>query len=226
MIETMMIDKNVLRQLNKGIREYEKQGIEPPNAIRKYQEKLNDFYDKNHLRVKHGQFTTSDKLNMEQWDELSDIANAFIHDNDVKFLGDYEGILESGKFNKFKDIKNVDDLIDRMDKLQLEYNGVKILDVMSSDQIIEVFGFAKKHNISEDDMLKRIMKLHGKGERAIYGEDLQKKIYESYLGTEKPKKGKMGGVKKAGGKGNVSSVTIKSDKSNTGRRKAKKKRKS
>lgn len=230
------ITKDVLREINKGIKEFKKEGYTTPKPIQKHLETLNDFYDRNHLRVRHNQFTTSDKLNMEQWEELSEITKSFLEDNDVHFLEDYQNILDSGKFNKFKnlkgkkEIKDVQTLIDRMDMLSEEVDGVKLNNLLSSNQIIEVFNFAKRHNISESDMMDTIINEHSTGKKPLYGDDLQKKIYESYLGTEKPKKGKMGTnqhatSKKGGDKGNGTSVTIKKDKSNTGRRKTTKKRK-
>ena len=219
----MFITKDVLREINKGIKEFKKEGYTTPVAIEKHLEKLNDFYDKNNLRVAHNQFTTSDKLNMEQWEELSNITKSFLEDSDVHFLEDYKNILASGKFDKFKNIKgdeeitDVQTLIDRMDKLVDDVNGVKLTNLLSSNQIIEVFNFASKHNISESDMMKTIIKKHGKGQRAIYGDDLQKKIYESYIGTEKPKRGKMGG------ESNGKTITIKSNRNKSGNRKTTKK---
>lgn len=219
----MFITKDVLREINKGIKEFKKEGYTTPVAIEKHLEKLNDFYDKNNLRVAHNQFTTSDKLNTEQWEELSNITKSFLEDSDVHFLEDYKNILASGKFDKFKNIKgdeeitDVQTLINRMDKLVDDVNGVKLTNLLSSNQIIEVFNFASKHNISESDMMKTIIKKHGKGQRAIYGDDLQKKIYESYVGTEKPKRGKMGG------ESNGKTITIKSNKNKSGNRKTTKK---
>ena len=139
----------LFKTLNAEMREFQKAGVELPNEIKKYQLKVNQFYERNKLNVVNDQFTIRAKLTHDQENELVDIAKAMTDDNNVHFLTDYKNILETNKMKRFG-ATDLDSLIKRMDFLANEQSEVLIKNSLSSSQILEVYTWGKNKNLSDE----------------------------------------------------------------------------
>ena len=166
----------LFKTLNAEMREFQKAGVELPNEIKKYQLKVNQFYERNKLNVVNDQFTIRAKLTHDQENELVDIAKAMTDDNNVHFLTDYKNILETNKMKRFG-ATDLDSLIKRMDFLANEQSEVLIKNSLSSSQILEVYTWGKNKNLSDEQIDKLVLdKIKTTG---LTGSSLHKSIYKS-----------------------------------------------
>lgn len=196
--------KEYFQTMNNEIREFNRKGLPVPNEIRKYQTEIQMFYKENNISNKQGLFSTSNKLNKSQQDELFDIAERMRKDKDVHFVTDYENMLESGKFDRFG-IDNTKDLIKHLDFLNNAQDEEVIKNILTSSQIIEIFSVGSKNKYTDDELMKMILdKYKNEG---VVGSSLHEAIYKSINKSKnKPKEPMLGrdfqktsGTKKMGG---------------------------
>ena len=198
----MQSEENVkfFRELNKGIKDFNRKGVTVPAEIQKYQRMVNTFYEKNNLKFARNQFTVSQKLSPEQQAELDTIANQMQQDSKVLFYQDYEDILNKGSFadfDQFGEVKTVDDVIKVKDKIESLKNDSALMDSLKYQQYADIIAYKNNsprksvRNLSEDD-IKNMIAIETSLTGAS-GEVLQEKIIQELndYGKRKRSKGQI-----------------------------------
>lgn len=225
----------LFREMNVLMQQYDRAGVKMPQEVRKYRERIADIYQENNVR---GQFAKNDifprgaaidKLNPGIRDELLSIAEG-MRDNDYVYnLNDYQNYLDILKDKKFEkwEVNTVNDVIDRLDFLKNTMDSEVIKNILSSDQLMDLYDTAKNNNISEDDLLSQILEQY---EATGYmGDTLHESIYQAIEHTGKEEKAARS--VKFGGQGfseesadHVNDIKLPRSPKLSGRRKTKKKR--
>lgn len=229
-------EDSLFRDMNVLMKQYDNAGVKMPQEIRKYRERISDLYQENNIK---GQFAKNDifprgaaidKLNPGVRDELRSIAEGMMDNDYVYNLHDYENymdILKDKKFEKW-DVNNINDVIDRLDFLKNTMDSEVIKNILSSDQLMDLYDTAKNNNIDEDDLLSEILEQY---EATGYmGDTLHESIYQAIEHTGREEKAAR--PVKFGGSGinkesadHVNNSPTRSSSKLTGRRKTTKKRK-
>lgn len=225
----------LFREMNVLMQQYDRSGVKLPQEIRKYRERIADIYQDNNVR---GQFAKNDifprgaaidKLNPGIKDELLSIAEG-MRDNDYVYnLNDYQNYLDILKDKKFEkwDVNTVNDVIDRLDFLKNTMDSEVVKNILSSDQLMDLYDTAKNNNISEDDLLSQIVEQY---EATGYmGDTLHESIYQAIEHTGREEKAAR--PVKFGSQGfseesadHVNDIRLPKSPKLSGRRKTKKKR--
>ena len=228
-------EDSLFRDMNVLMQQYDRAGVRMPQEIRKYRERIADIYQENNIR---GQFAKNDifprgaaidKLNPGIRDELRSIAEGMMDNNYVYNLHDYENYLDILKDKKFEkwDVTSVNDVIDRLDFLKNTMDSEVIKNILSSDQLMDLYDTAKNNNISEDDLLSQIIEQY---EATGYmGDTLHESIYQAIERSGKEEKAAR--PVKFGSQGfseesadHVNDIRLPKSPKLSGRRKTKKKR--
>lgn len=225
----------LFREMNVLMQQYDRAGVKLPQEIRKYRERIADIYQENNVK---GQFAKNDifprgaaidKLNPGIKDDLLSIAEG-MRDNDYVYnLNDYQNYLDILKDKKFEkwDVNTVNDVIDRLDFLKNTMDSEVVKNILSSDQLMDLYDTAKNNNISEDDLLSQIVEQY---EATGYmGDTLHESIYQAIERSGKEEKAAR--PVKFGGQGfseesadHVNDIRLPKSPKLSGRRKTKKKR--
>ena len=228
-------EDSLFRDMNVLMQQYDRAGVRMPQEIRKYRERIADIYQENNIR---GQFAKNDifprgaaidKLNSGIRDELRSIAEGMMDNDYVYNLHDYENYLDILKDKKFEkwDVTSVNDVIDRLDFLKNTMDSEVIKNILSSDQLMDLYDTAKNNNISEDDLLSQIIEQY---EATGYmGDTLHESIYQAIERSGKEEKAAR--PVKFGSQGfseesadHVNDIRLPKSPKLSGRRKTKKKR--
>ena len=228
-------EDSLFRDMNVLMQQYDRAGVRMPQEIRKYRERIADIYQENNIR---GQFAKNDifprgaaidKLNPGIRDELRSIAEGMMDNDYVYNLHDYENYLDILKDKKFEkwDVTSVNDVIDRLDFLKNTMDSEVIKNILSSDQLMDLYDTAKNNNISEDDLLSQIVEQY---ETTGYmGDTLHESIYQAIERSGKEEKAAR--PVKFGSQGfseesadHVNDIRLPKSPKLSGRRKTKKKR--
>jgi hypothetical protein len=187
-------EDSLFRDMNVLMQQYDRAGVRMPQEIRKYRERIADIYQENNIR---GQFAKNDifprgaaidKLNPGIRDELRSIAEGMMDNDYVYNLHDYENYLDILKDKKFEkwDVTSVNDVIDRLDFLKNTMDSEVIKNILSSDQLMDLYDTAKNNNISEDDLLRQIVEQYDA--TGYMGDTLHESIYQAIEHTGKEEK--------------------------------------
>ena len=228
-------EDSLFRDMNVLMQQYDRAGVRMPQEIRKYRERIADIYQENNIR---GQFAKNDifprgaaidKLNPGIRDELRSIAEGMMDNDYVYNLHDYENYLDILKDKKFEkwDVTSVNDVIDRLEFLKNTMDSEVIKNILSSDQLMDLYDTAKNNNISEDDLLSQIIEQY---EATGYmGDTLHESIYQAIERSGKEEKAAR--PVKFGSQGfseesadHVNDIRLPKSPKLSGRRKTKKKR--
>lgn len=228
-------EDSLFREMNVLMRQYDNAGVKLPQEIRKYRERIADIYQENNIK---GQFVKNDvfprgaaldKLNPGIRDELLSIAEG-MRDNDYVYnIDDYKAYLDILKDNKFEkwNVTTVNDVIDRLDFLKNTMDSEVIKNILSSDQLMDLYDTAKNNNISEDDLLRQIVEQYDA--TGYMGDTLHESIYQAIERSGREEKAAR--PVKFGGQGfseesadHVNDIRLPKSPKLSGRRKTKKKR--
>ena len=175
----------LFREMNVLMQQYDRAGVKLPQEIRKYRERIADIYQENNVR---GQFAKNDifprgaaidKLNPGIKDELLSIAEG-MRDNDYVYnLNDYQNYLDILKDKKFEkwDVNTVNDVIDRLDFLKNTMDSEVVKNILSSDQLMDLYDTAKNNDITEEDLLSTIVEQYDA--TGYMGYKLHESIYQA-----------------------------------------------
>ena len=168
---------------------------EQPESVKQYRDILEDFYERNgNNPADSSNFNSRVKLSTDAEEELADIATAFLNDRatDTDY---YEEFFSQDRSNwrKRMGIKNMDDLVTWLDRMERYKNDALLSAILDSEQIAELHKEAskkdKKGNVvmSEEKLYETIMDNYKKtGEEDLY----------NVVWNEIKKKGKKGKKKK------------------------------
>lgn len=158
---------------------------EQPEAVKQYRDILEDFYDRNNNNPSDtSNFNSRVKLSRDAEEELTDIATAFLNDRatDTDYYEEFFS-RERANWRKRMGIKNMDDLVNWLDRMERYKNDALLSAILDSEQIAELHKEADKKGMSEEKLYETIMDNYKKtGE-----EDLYNVVWNE---IKKPKKGK------------------------------------
>lgn len=175
----------LFREMNVLMQQYDRAGVKMPQEIRKYREHIADIYQANNVR---GQFAKNDifprgaaidKLNPGIRDELLSIAESMRDSDYVYNLKDYQNYLDILRDNKFEkwNVTTVNDVIKRLDYLKNAVDDEVIKNILSSDQLLDLYDVAHVNGISDDELFEIISDKYDDTEKT--GDTLHKLIYKS-----------------------------------------------
>lgn len=178
-------EDSLFRNMNVLMQQYDRAGVTAPNEIRKYREKIADIYQQYNIK---GQFAKNDifprgaainKLNPGIRDELHSIAESMMESKYVYNLKDYENYLDILRDNKFEkwNVTTVNDVIERLDYLKNSVDDEVIKNILSSDQLLDLYDVANVNGITDDELFEIIIDKYNDSEKT--GDTLHKLIYKS-----------------------------------------------
>lgn len=142
-----MTDKEFLRDMNAILDEW--QGRSKPSEIKEVESLLKDFYEEAGKNIKNPKrFNTRVKLSPEQQEELMDIALSLqAREEDLEY---YEDFYRKNK-KKFG-FESMDDVAEFFEEQNAYKNDALLREIISSDQIAELYREGKTNNLSKEDI--------------------------------------------------------------------------
>lgn len=178
----------LFRNMNVLMGQYDNAGVKMPQEVRKYRERIGDVYQKYGISSRGRQFVKNDKfprgaaidkLPAGAQEELAAIAERMMDSKYVYNLKDYENYLDILKDNKFEkwNVTTVNDVIKRLDYLKNAVDDEVIKNILSSDQLLDLYDVAHVNDISDDELFEIITDKFNESEKK--GDTLHKLIYKS-----------------------------------------------
>lgn len=146
-------DLQQLRDANERLMDW--QGMENvPNDVKMYREMLTDFYKSIGKKVAHPElFSTRVNLTRKQQETLNDISFQVLNKWTTDF-SQYENFLVDETRSDVRDrydIKNIDDAINFLDEMETSRNEAWLADLLSSDQIKELYDEARDKGLTAEE---------------------------------------------------------------------------
>lgn len=146
-------DLEQLRDANERLMDW--QGMENvPNDVKMYREMLADFYKSIGKKVAHPElFSTRVNLTRKQQEVLNDISFQVL-DKWTTDYSQYENFLvdeERSDVRDRYDIKTLDDAINFLDEMETSRNEAWLADLLSSDQIKELYDEARDRGLTAEE---------------------------------------------------------------------------
>lgn len=146
-------DLQQLKDANERLLEWE--GMENvPNDVKMYRDMLSDFYDSIGKKVAHPElFSTRVNLTRKQQETLNDISFQVLNKWTTDF-SQYEDFLVDETRSDVRDrydIKNIDDAINFLDEMETSRNEAWLADLLSSDQIKELYDEARDKGLTAEE---------------------------------------------------------------------------
>lgn len=146
-------DLQQLKDANERLLDWE--GMENvPNDVKMYREMLSDFYDSIGKKVAHPElFSTRVNLTRKQQETLNDISFQVLNKWTTDYA-QYEDFLVDESRSDVRDrydIKNIDDAINFLDEMETSRNEAWLADLLSSDQIKELYDEARDKGLTAEE---------------------------------------------------------------------------
>ena len=146
-------DLQQLKDANERLLEWE--GMENvPNDVKMYRDMLSNFYDSIGKKVAHPElFSTRVNLTRKQQETLNDISFQVLNKWTTDF-SQYEDFLVDETRSDVRDrydIKNIDDAINFLDEMETSRNEAWLADLLSSDQIKELYDEARNKGLTAEE---------------------------------------------------------------------------
>lgn len=146
-------DLQQLRDANERLMDW--QGMENvPNDVKMYREMLADFYKSIGKKVAHPElFSTRVNLTRKQQETLNDISFQVLNKWTTDF-SQYEDFLVDETRSDVRDrydIKTLDDAINFLDEMETSRNEAWLADLLSSDQIKELYDEARNKGLTAEE---------------------------------------------------------------------------
>lgn len=146
-------DLQQLRDANERLMDW--QGMENvPNDVKMYREMLADFYKSIGKKVAHPElFSTRVNLTRKQQEILNDISFQVLNKWTTDY-SQYEDFLADETRSDVRDrydIKNIDDAINFLDEMETSRNEAWLADLLSSDQIKELYDEARDKGLTAEE---------------------------------------------------------------------------
>ena len=146
-------DLQQLKDANERLLDWE--GMENvPNDVKMYRDMLSNFYDSIGKKVAHPElFSTRVNLTRKQQETLNDISFQVLNKWTTDF-SQYEDFLVDESRSDVRDrydIKNMDDAINFLDEMETSRNEAWLADLLSSDQIKELYDEARNKGLTAEE---------------------------------------------------------------------------
>ena len=145
-------DLQQLKDANERLLEWE--GMENvPNDVKMYRDMLSNFYDSIGKKVAHPElFSTRVNLTRKQQETLNDISFQVLNKWTTDY-SQYEDFLVDETRSDVRDrydIKTMDDAINFLDEMETSRNEAWLADLLSSDQIKELYDEARDKGLTAE----------------------------------------------------------------------------
>lgn len=146
-------DLQQLKDANERLLEWE--GMENvPNDVKMYRDMLSNFYDSIGKKVAHPElFSTRVNLTRKQQETLNDISFQVLNKWTTDY-SQYEDFLVDETRSDVRDrydIKTMDDAINFLDEMETSRNEAWLADLLSSDQIKELYDEARDKGLTAEE---------------------------------------------------------------------------
>ena len=146
-------DLQQLKDANERLMDW--QGMENvPNDVKMYRDMLADFYKSIGKKVAHPElFSTRVNLTRKQQETLNDISFQVLNKWTTDF-SQYEDFLVDESRSDVRDrydIKNIDEAINFLDEMETSRNEAWLADLLSSDQIKELYDEARDKGLTAEE---------------------------------------------------------------------------
>lgn len=146
-------DLQQLKDANERLLDWE--GMENvPNDVKMYREMLSDFYNSIGKKVAHPElFSTRVNLTRKQQETLNDISFQVLNKWTTDY-SQYEDFLVDETRSDVRDrydIKTMDDAINFLDEMETSRNEAWLADLLSSDQIKELYNEARDKGLTAEE---------------------------------------------------------------------------
>lgn len=146
-------DLQQLKDANERLLDWE--GMENvPNDVKMYRDMLSDFYNSIGKKVAHPElFSTRVNLTRKQQETLNDISFQVLNKWTTDYA-QYEDFLVDESRSDVRDrydIKNIDDAINFLDEMETSRNEAWLADLLSSDQIKELYDEARNKGLTAEE---------------------------------------------------------------------------
>lgn len=146
-------DLQQLKDANERLLDWE--GMENvPNDVKMYRDMLSNFYDSIGKKVAHPElFSTRVNLTRKQQETLNDISFQVLNKWTTDF-SQYEDFLVDETRSDVRDrydIKTLDDAINFLDEMETSRNEAWLADLLSSDQIKELYDEARDKGLTAEE---------------------------------------------------------------------------
>ena len=146
-------DLQQLKDANERLLEWE--GMENvPNDVKMYRDMLSNFYDSIGKKVAHPElFSTRVNLTRKQQETLNDISFQVLNKWTTDY-SQYEDFLVDETRSDVRDrydIKTMDDAINFLDEMETSRNEAWLADLLSSDQIKELYDEARNKGLTAEE---------------------------------------------------------------------------
>lgn len=146
-------DLQQLKDANERLLDWE--GMENvPNDVKMYRDMLSNFYDSIGKKVAHPElFSTRVNLTRKQQETLNDISFQVLNKWTTDYA-QYEDFLVDESRSDVRDrydIKNIDDAINFLDEMETSRNEAWLADLLSSDQIKELYDEARDKGLTAEE---------------------------------------------------------------------------
>lgn len=146
-------DLQQLKDANERLLEWE--GMENvPNDVKMYRDMLSNFYDSIGKKVAHPElFSTRVNLTRKQQETLNDISFQVLNKWTTDY-SQYEDFLVDESRSDVRDrydIKTMDDAINFLDEMETSRNEAWLADLLSSDQIKELYDEARDKGLTAEE---------------------------------------------------------------------------
>lgn len=229
---------NDFNEINDLMGEYVNRHVVIPNEIKKYRNTISNVYKKYNIKTSSRKMfpdkSTFNNMPEQAQEEMIFILDAMQNNDNVLSYQTYKDILKEKKFQKWG-VTRASEVIKRMDYLKSQKDSDVIQNVLSSDQIMDLYSIANKNNISESDLFDEIIDQYDA--TGTIGDSLHQNVYKAIIESGKAEKERIKEEKASKpvkfGNQSITSKEVKNDVNNiklqrgsglTGRRKSKKKR--
>ena len=164
--------RDLFNQLNEAMNDWDKAGF-TSNDLKLYQDKLEDFYNKNNMNVAHNdRFSWQKDMTQEQADELFDLAESMAQDDYVYLETyqdmlnmDYEDIGTQSTYDKINleaisniseqypdSVQNLEDYVNFIDRMNNYKNNAMLSSILSSDQVAELYSLGSWQDLTDEQI--------------------------------------------------------------------------
>lgn len=170
-------NKNYARTLNRRLNQWDDEGLEN-NLVKETRENLELFYDKYGIETDDNYFATNIHLSPEAEEEFERIMDAF-GDKAGSSVNEMKRKYEeqSDEFKERFGVESMEDYIEFTDNMKNAMSNEMIKDIISSEEIAELYSIASNRQISADDVDYMLMMEYQSGGKTF------ESLYNQILGA-------------------------------------------
>lgn len=166
------------KTLNNRLKGWDREGIES-NLVKETRENLEMFYDKYGIETDDNFFARNLDLTPEQEKEYERIMDAFgdqASSNVNEMNREYDRL--SDEYKERFNVNSVEDFVNFTDKMKQSQNDKILKNILSSDQIAELYSIASQNNIS-GDVVDELILFEYQSQQEFYDRHIDEERYNA-----------------------------------------------